>query len=80
MSLLVDAENSRHIYASACSGIYRSDDAAAQWRKIQGIPYTARRTYAITQDPAQPGSVYAATSEGLWKTADGGMTWRRTTP
>ena len=24
--------------------------------------------------------MYAATSEGLWKTADGGMTWRRTTP
>ena len=80
MSLLIDSENSRRIYASACSGIYRSDDSAAQWRKIQGIPYTARRTYAITQDPKQPASVYAATSEGLWKTADGGMTWRRTTP
>ncbi len=68
------------IYASACSGIYRSDDGASEWRKIQGIPYTARRTYAITQDPKHPASVYAATSEGLWQSADGGMTWRRTTP
>ena len=80
MSLLVDAENRQRIYASACSGIYRTDDAARQWRKIQGIPYTARRTYAIAQDPAIPSSVYAATSEGLWKTADAGVTWRRTTP
>ena len=54
MSLLIDAADPRRIYASACSGIYRSDDSAAQWRKIQGIPYTARRTYAITQDPKQP--------------------------
>ena len=57
MSLLIDGENSRRIYASACSGIYRSDDSAAQWRKIQGIPYTARRTYAIAQDPKQPDRV-----------------------
>jgi len=68
------------MYASACSGIYRSDDGASQWKKIQGIPYTARRTYAIAQDPDHPGSVYAATSEGLWKTSDAGVTWRRTTP
>jgi len=80
MSLFIDGGDSRRIYASACSGIYRSDDSAAQWRKIQGIPYTARRTYAITQDPQHPGSIYAATSEGLWKTADSGMTWQRMTP
>ena len=54
MSLLIDGANPQRIYASACSGIYRSDDSAAQWRKIQGIPYTARRTYAIAQDPKQP--------------------------
>jgi len=80
MSLLIDGSDSKRVYASACSGIYRSDNAAAQWRKIQGIPYTARRTYAIAQDPKLPGNVYAATSEGLWKTADGGLSWKRTTP
>jgi len=80
MSILVDVSNERRVYASSCSGIYRSDDGAGEWKKIQGIPYAARRTYAIAQDPNHPGSVYAATSEGLWKTDDGGMTWRRTTP
>jgi photosystem II stability/assembly factor-like uncharacterized protein len=80
MSLLIDGPNPDRLYASACSGIYRSDNGAAGWQKIQGIPYTARRTYAIVEDPARPEHVYAATSEGLWKTDDAGMTWRRTTP
>ena len=80
ISLLVDGPHPERLYASACSGIYRSDNGAAQWRKIQGIPYTARRTYAIVQDPMHPDRVYAATSEGLWLTGDAGMTWRRTTP
>ncbi len=79
MSLLIDQSTPGRIFASACSGIYRSDNAAGEWRKIQGIPYAARRTYAITQDPRNPATVFAATSEGLWKTSDGGMTWRRTT-
>ena len=79
-SLLVDGAVPGRIFASACSGIYMSGDSAAQWKKIQGIPYAARRTYVIAQDSAHPSSVYAATSEGLWKTSDAGMTWRRTTP
>jgi photosystem II stability/assembly factor-like uncharacterized protein len=78
MSLLIDHATPGRVYAGACSGIYRSD--ADQWQKIQGIPYTARRTYVITQDPEHPDSVFAATSEGLWKTSDAGKTWHRTTP
>jgi photosystem II stability/assembly factor-like uncharacterized protein len=80
MSLLVDRGVPGRIYASACSGIYLSENNAAQWKKIQGIPYAARRTYVIAQDPKHTSNVYAATSEGLWKTSDAGMTWRRTTP
>jgi photosystem II stability/assembly factor-like uncharacterized protein len=80
MSLLVDHATPGVMYASACSGIYRSDNGASQWKKIQGIPYTARRTHVIAQDPEHPGFVYAATSEGLWKTSDAGTTWHRTTP
>ena len=32
------------VFASACSGIYKSENAAELFRKIQGIPSTARRT------------------------------------
>jgi photosystem II stability/assembly factor-like uncharacterized protein len=80
MSILVDRVNSRRVFASACSGIYRSDNAGMLWRKIQGIPFSARRTHVIRQHPLAPDVVYAGTTEGLWKTTDGGDTWRRMTP
>ncbi len=80
MSLRIDAANPARIFASACSGIYRSESAAAAWTKLQGIPYSARRTQEIVQHPGDPRTLYAATTEGLWLTRDGGESWARTTP
>jgi photosystem II stability/assembly factor-like uncharacterized protein len=80
MSLRVDAASHQRVFASACSGIYRSENGGARWTKLQGIPYSARRTQSIVQDPRDPRIVYAATSEGLWVTRDGGESWTRTTP
>jgi photosystem II stability/assembly factor-like uncharacterized protein len=34
----------------------------------------------ILQDPKRPHTVYAATTEGLWKTSDDGAVWRLVTP
>lgn len=80
MSLRVDATDPARVYLSACSGIYRSENRGEQWTKLQGIPYAARRTQAIVQDPGKPQTLYAATTEGLWVTRDGGESWERTTP
>lgn len=80
MSILIDRTDSRRVFASACSGIYRSDNAGTQWRKIQGIPFSARRTHVIRQHPIDPQIVYAGTTEGLWKSTNSGDTWRRMTP
>jgi photosystem II stability/assembly factor-like uncharacterized protein len=79
MSLRVDATNPERLFLSACSGIYRSENKGAQWTKLQGIPYAARRTHSIVQDPQRPQTLYAATTEGLWLTRDAGETWKRTT-
>lgn len=79
-SIVVDRANPRRIFASACSGIYRSDNAGALWKKIQGIPFSARRTQVIVQDPARPSTIFAGTTEGLWVTHDSGSDWRRVTP
>ena len=78
-SVLVDQSNHRRVFASACSGIYQSDSAGAAWRKIQGIPHSARRTRVLRQDPVNPALLYAGTTEGLWKTASGGRRWQRMT-
>jgi len=65
-----------HIYLSACSGIYKSENAGALFRKIQGIPSEARRTRVLMQDPEKPRSGLRGTTEGLYKTVDGGKTLR----
>jgi photosystem II stability/assembly factor-like uncharacterized protein len=79
-SIIVSNANSSVVYASACSGIYKSEDAAALFHKVQGIPSSARRTRVLRQDPVNPDVVYAGTTEGLWKTLDGGKTFKRITP
>ena len=55
----------------------RATAPAILFRKMQGIPFSARRTRVLKQDPNNPGTVYAGTTEGLWKTADAGKTWKR---
>jgi photosystem II stability/assembly factor-like uncharacterized protein len=78
-SIIVDPQNPNVVYASACSGIYKSEDAAGHFRKVQGIPSTARRTRVLKQDPEHLNIVFAGTTEGLWRTNDSGATWKRTT-
>lgn len=76
-SVIVNSSDSSIVFASACSGIYKSENAAEQFHKIQGIPFTARRTRVLKQDPSNPEIVYAGTTEGLWKTTDMGKSWKR---
>ncbi|MGE5322441.1 MAG: transcriptional regulator [Actinomycetota bacterium] len=78
-SIVIDSLNPASVYISACSGIYRSQSAGELFRKIQGIPYAARRTRMLRMDPSNHTIVYAGTTEGLWKTTDGGANWNRTT-
>lgn len=80
MSLHLDSANPARLFASACSGIYRSETAGSQWIKLQGIPYAARRTQTIVQDPRDSKTIYAGTTAGLWFSRDGGDTWARVTP
>jgi photosystem II stability/assembly factor-like uncharacterized protein len=78
-SIIIDRTFPSVVYASACSGIYLSDTGGELFRKVQGIPSTARRTRVLMQDPTNRKIVYAGTTEGLYKTVDGGTTWARMT-
>jgi photosystem II stability/assembly factor-like uncharacterized protein len=77
----IDHSNPDTVLMSACSGIYRSRDASETWTKLQGIPYTSRRTHVIYQHPTRSNVIFAGTTEGLWVSTDGGKpdTWRRMT-
>jgi photosystem II stability/assembly factor-like uncharacterized protein len=78
-SIIVDPDKPEIVYLSACSGIYKSTDEGALFDKIQGIPSAARRTLVLKQDPAHLDTVFAGTTEGLWRSDDAGKTWVRTT-
>jgi photosystem II stability/assembly factor-like uncharacterized protein len=78
-SVIVDHDNPAIVFASACSGIYKSETAGNLFAKIQGIPFSARRTRVLKQDPTNENIVYAGTTEGLWKTVDLGKVWKRVT-
>jgi photosystem II stability/assembly factor-like uncharacterized protein len=78
-TLNIDRRDSRAVYATACSGIYRSRDAAARWAKVSGIPTSSRRTRAFAQDPDRPEILYAGTTEGLYVSEDDAATWRLAT-
>jgi photosystem II stability/assembly factor-like uncharacterized protein len=78
-SIIIDPAQPKTVFASACSGIYKSENAAELFRKIEGIPSTARRTRVLKQDPGNREVVYAGTTEGLYKTVDGGRHFERMT-
>jgi len=74
-TLAIDPEQRNHVYAGTQGqGLYLSDDQGANWRfvgtdigmDIQGVMI----------DPRGPGvTVYATTEEGVFRTADAGISW-----
>lgn len=75
-SIVIDRQDNKRVFASACSGIYNTFDAAQTWTKYQGIPFTSRRTHMIYPDPVDKNTVYSCTTQGLWKTVDNGQSWK----
>lgn len=76
--LSVDPRNPNRLYAALLPdgfnpfGVYRSDDGGRRWRLSRGLP---AETTAITFDRRDPARIYAATSNGLFLSHDGGDTW-----
>ncbi|HEV2619121.1 MAG TPA: hypothetical protein VGU23_04195 [Acidobacteriaceae bacterium] len=84
-SIIVDPKQPSVVYLSACSGIYKSEDGGAKFtggvgqNGKQGIPSDARRTRVLMQDPNHLDTVFAGTTEGLYRTFDAGKHWAQTT-
>ena len=66
------------IYASACSGTYKSVESGLRWTRLP-TPRGAFRSYLVVPDPHRPQVIYAATSAGLLRSGDGGATWSKLT-
>ena len=76
-SMQVDWKNPEHVFATACSGIYKSTNAAGLWSKMEGAKGASYRTYVVAQDPNDPSIVFAGTTGGLIRSSDSGVTWRK---
>jgi PKD repeat protein/photosystem II stability/assembly factor-like uncharacterized protein len=61
-------------------GVLKSVDGGATWN-ITGLNFSVilgRTVNRLVMNPNDPNMLYAGTSNGLYKTTDGGMTWMRT--
>jgi photosystem II stability/assembly factor-like uncharacterized protein len=76
MGICVSPVDRNLLHINACSGIYRSVASGEKWSKLPGIPFSARRTYALLTHPTQPNVIFAGTSEGLYRSNDGGKNWK----
>lgn len=85
VTLAIHPTNPRILYAGTTGGAYRSTDGAATWQKINNglIPdevLNASMALGINQlaiDPSDPDTVYAGTTNGLFRTTNQGAEWER---
>jgi hypothetical protein len=81
LELVVDPQNSGHLYAAFLyGGVFKSTDAGATWNAANSglIPGNAVAVYnavALAIDPVSPSTVYTVSSSGVFKSSDGGMSW-----
>jgi len=65
------------LYAASQAGaVYRSFDFGATWSVRGNVPGGLVQMNSLTVDPGNRNTLYAAGSEGLCKSRDGGASWR----
>jgi len=74
-SIQVDRNRPQRLFASACSGMYRSLNGGASWERLVRAKQASFRTYIIIQDPESENVWFAGTTFGLMRSANSGTTW-----
>jgi len=85
-----DSSNKRVFAGGVSGGLFVNEDisdAESEWKMISGIPKNLAVS-SITYDPNDKNTFYVGTGEiytrgdalgnGLWKSSDGGVTWKNT--
>jgi photosystem II stability/assembly factor-like uncharacterized protein len=71
--LAIDQHDPATLYAATAGGVFKSTDAATSWR-LTGLPVGA---IAVLIDPLNSNTLYvAADVRGVFKSSNGGQTWR----
>ena len=85
VTIAMDSKNSDVMYAGTTGGVYKTTDGTAHWGLVNNglIPKEkldaamALGVNSLVTDPHMPGTVYAGTTNGLFKTSDAGASWNR---
>jgi photosystem II stability/assembly factor-like uncharacterized protein len=86
MGVAVSPTNPRNIYAIVQAhdgGVFRSTDAGATWKRVNSEMKLRQRAFyymGIYADPTSAEIAYAPSVDGVYKTTNGGRTWRTITP
>ena len=87
--LVIAADGGEHLYQQNHCGVYRSSDGGRQWQEITaglpsefGFPMVAHprdplSAWVIPLNGADQGRFMPDGSAAVWRTSDGGGTWRR---
>ncbi|MFZ5788258.1 MAG: WD40/YVTN/BNR-like repeat-containing protein [Acidobacteriota bacterium] len=80
--MAVDPHDPRRILCGTRdAGLFRSEDGGDSWHAVgEGIefqPVLSRSVTALAADPSVAGRFYAGVNRGVYKSTDGGSTWRR---
>ena len=82
VSLAVDPDNTNILYSGTqLHGVFRSINGGSTWRQVN--PSLSPTSFGISHFPLVidsliPGTVYAGTADGVFKSTDSGMSWTST--
>ena len=86
MGLAIAASDSKVVYAIVQAndgGVFRSSDGGATWHRVNSEWKLRQRAFyymAIYVDPTNANTLYAPEVDSVWKSTDGGKTWKALTP
>ena len=73
-ALSVYPDNPHRILAGTDLGIFRSEDNAATWERLES-PMESLQIWSVTVDPSDPDVIFAGTRPDAFRSRDGGRTW-----
>jgi photosystem II stability/assembly factor-like uncharacterized protein len=76
-ALAVHPQNPRTLFLGSEQGLYRSDDGADNWRRVES-PLDGKQIWSILIHPAYPKIIVVGTCPaGLFRSVNGGQSWSK---
>jgi photosystem II stability/assembly factor-like uncharacterized protein len=74
VSAAIDPRNPDRLFAGASDGLYLTETAGAQWKRVGGL-LDGQTVFALAADPTRLGTWFAGATRGLYRSEDNGLSW-----